>query len=241
MKKYFKLLEWIWIWETQAKIYLSLIEHWEMNITQIVEYSWLHRTQVYRLLPALLDSQLVIQSTVWKRKIYSWVSPNKIYQIYEQQQFNRKNIIDELEEKFQSNSSQINVVYKKWLKWIHESFNDILTTLNTWEVFYRITSELDVDKVNNYFSPKNYKKLRDEKQIERYIIMSEKTAQQKIPKLEREIKVIENNALDDNVIFTIYKDKVSLLDLNSQSSIIIQNKSIANFQKKIFQLLFKKI
>jgi hypothetical protein len=71
--------------------------------------------------------------------------------------------------------------------------------------------------------------------------MSEKTAQQKIPKLEREIKVIENNALDDNVIFTIYKDKVSLLDLNSQSSIIIQNKSIANFQKKIFQLLFKKI
>ena len=73
--------------------------------------------------------------------------------------------------------------------------------------------------------------------------MSDKTAKMKQPKLEREIRIIntKKDDFDDNIIFTIYADKVSFVDLNTETSIIIDSPEIAAFQKKIFQLLFRKL
>jgi hypothetical protein len=73
--------------------------------------------------------------------------------------------------------------------------------------------------------------------------MTDKTAIHKKPKLEREIKIIDsiNDNFIDNIIFTIYSNKVSFVDFNTETSIIIESSEIAEFQKKIFKLLFKKL
>ena len=102
---------------------------------------------------------------------------------------------------------------------------------------------MDVDKINNYYIPKWYKEQRDRKEIERYIIMTEKTASKKKPKLEREIKVLKKDDIEfnDNIIFTIYKNKTALIDFNSETSILIESKEISWFMEKVFKLLFKKL
>ncbi|USN59296.1 MAG: hypothetical protein H6767_04440 [Candidatus Peribacteria bacterium] len=46
---------------------------------------------------------------------------------------------------------------------------------------------------------------------------------------------------DDNIFMSIYADKVAYIDFNSESSIIIQNKQIADFQKKLFRLIYKRL
>jgi hypothetical protein len=73
--------------------------------------------------------------------------------------------------------------------------------------------------------------------------MTDKTASYKKPKLEREIKIIDGKKEDftDNIIFTIYANKISFVDFNTETSIIIESQEIAEFQKKIFKLLFKKL
>jgi hypothetical protein len=73
--------------------------------------------------------------------------------------------------------------------------------------------------------------------------MSSKSAKKKSPRLEREIKIIPENIdeFQDNVLMTIYANKVAFIDFNDESSILIENKEIAEFQKKLFKLLFKSL
>jgi hypothetical protein len=111
-----------------------------------------------------------------------------------------------------------------------------------WE-FLRITSELDNEKIKKQFQPRDYISKRDALWIERSLILSEKAYAQKSRKLEREEKVVNSKdiMLDDNIMFTIYGNKISLIDFNKETAIIIESPEMARFQEKIFKLLFKKL
>lgn len=243
IKNYIQILKWIWFSENSSNIYLSLIQNWESSIADISKNTWLHRIQIYRLLPNLIESWFIYEIEIWKRKIYKWENPEKINIEYQKLFENNKLVIDSLKDSFNKLEKKTTIKLSKWLKWINEVYDDIVNSMQKWETFYRITSELDVDKVNNYYIPKWYKEKRDKKDIQRFIIMSDKTAQKKKPKLEREIKIIDSKKddFDDNIIYTIYADKISFVDLNSETSIIIESKEIADFQRKIFKMLYKKL
>lgn len=75
------------------------------------------------------------------------------------------------------------------------------------------------------------------------MILSEKSFAQKKRKLEREEKTVLSRdiILDDNIMFTIYGDKISLIDFNKQTAILIESPEMARFQEKIFKLLYKKL
>ncbi len=92
-------------------------------------------------------------------------------------------------------------------------------------------------------SPKVIEKKRDKKQLERYVIMSESWAQEKIPRLERELVTIPKDfdEFDENISLTIYKNKIAYIDFSTQTSIIIEQWEIAEFQRKVFVLLFKSL
>lgn len=242
-KNYLQLLQWIGFSENSANIYLSLVENGLSAISDITLQTWLHRMQIYRLLPYLIETGFIFEVLKGKRKFYKAAHPEKINEEYKKIFENNKPIIENLQEKYQKSEKKTTIIFNKWLKWIQNIYNDIVNSCEKWDVFYRITSERDVEKINNYYIPKDYKEKRDKKQIQRYIIMSEKTAQEKKPKLEREIKIIneKKEMFDDNIIFTIYANKVSFIDFNTETSILIESKEIAEFQKKIFKLLFKKL
>jgi hypothetical protein len=110
-------------------------------------------------------------------------------------------------------------------------------------MFYRISSEINSQEIFDTYLPKNYHRDRDKKEIERMIIYSDKTAALKQKKLEREMRTIDSKVMrfDDNIIFTIYGDKISLIDFNKETAIIIESPEMARFQEKVFKLLFKKL
>ncbi len=51
----------------------------------------------------------------------------------------------------------------------------------------------------------------------------------------------EFDELNQNVTMTIYGDKIAFIDFSEEHSIIIENPMIADFQRKIFKLLYKKL
>lgn len=243
MEKFIPLFEWIWLSRNSASIYLNLLEHWKSTITEIANYTSLHRVQLYRLLPYLIESSFVLVTTKWKKKYYSPSSPTKINEAYQEIQEANKWTINILLEKYNNIDKKPTVIYNEWKKWITNIFNDIVNSLEKWDVFYRITSEIDVEKIDNTYLPKDYREKRDKKELERYVIMSNNASQNKKPRLEREIKVIPKNMDDfqDNILLTIYANKVWLIDFNTENSILIENKQIADFQKKLFKILFKSL
>lgn len=243
MKKYIPLLKWIWLPEKTAKIYLSLLENWKSSISDIQNNINIHRVEIYRLLPLLIEEWFVFVTMNWKRKLYLPASPTKIEDAYREMEEKNKWSINALIEKYSYLDKKPSVVYNEWKKWIKNVFNDIVDSQNKWDVFYRITSEIDTDKINREYLPKNYREKRDKKELERYVIMSSKAAKNKKQRPERDLIVIPEklDEFEDNVFMSIYANKLAYIDFNSESSIIIENKQIADFQKKLFRLLFKSL
>lgn len=243
MKNFIPLLEWIWLQKNSAIIYLSLLESWKSTITDLSNNTLLHRVQLYRLLPFLIEEWFVFVSKVWKKKYYSPASPSKINEIYKEMEERNKWSINAMLEIYSKIDKKPNVIYTQGKKWITNIFNDIIDSQNKWDVFYRITSETNVEEINEKYLPKNYREKRDKKELERYVIMSSKSAKSKKTRLERELKIIPENIdeFQDNVLMTIYANKVAFIDFNNETSILIENKDIADFQKKIFKLLFKSL
>ena len=242
MKKYINLLKNVWFSEKSSLIYLSLLENWKSSIADITNNTSLHRVEIYRLLPNLIESGFLLISLKWKRKFYSPVNPQKIEEIYLENLEKNKRSIWELSNMYLSIEKKPKVIYSSGKKWIMHVFSDIVNSLEKWGIFYRITSETNTHKVND-FLPKNYRELRDKKQLERYVIMSHKAALTKKPRLERELVAIpeEYDQFRDDIFMTIYANKVAYIDFNTQSSIIIENKQIAKFQEKAFMLMFKSL
>lgn len=242
MKKYLSFFTQIGIDEKSGLIYLSLLEYGRSPISEIVKNTNIHRVEVYRKLPYLLEIWLVKESKVGKRKMYIAESPTKIQELITLSRENSEIIAQELIEKFWNVDSKPNVTYGEWAKSISNVFSDIISTLSKWEVFYRISSESNVEKSNSYL-PKNYRNVRDKKELERYVIESQKTAANKVNHLGRESVVMPENyeQFDENVQMILYKNKIAYIDYTAESAITIENKKMVDFQKKLFKALFKSL
>jgi len=243
MKRFLKILRTIWLNDEQSSIYLNLLEYWISNITEIAKYTKLHRTQIYRLLPSIIEDGFVLVIKKWKSKYYKPANPEKINQIYQEMIKNSKNDIDLLKQKYTNLEKKTSIVFNTWKKAIENIYYDLVNTLPKWGVFYRISSEINPEITTRDFIPKDYREKRDKKQIERILIISENIEKYKIPKLEREYKTIWNDIdiFDDNINFTVYGDKISFVDFNTETSILIESKELADFQKKIFKMFYKRL
>ena len=239
MEKYIGILQAIWVHEHGAKIYLSLLERGEKSIAELTKITSLYRVEIYRQLPFLIETGLVIETIKWKRKRYIAASPYKIQEMYTQQQADVEQHVENLVQNFAHKDKKPKVIYQEWKKALMYVFSDIVNSLDAWDVFYRISSEKDVSLANTYL-PKNYRELRDKKQLERYVIMSESGASKKSPRLERELVTIpaELDDFEDNVSLTIYGDKIAYIDFTTETSIIIENKPLVDFHKKMFRIMY---
>ena len=241
MEKYIQLFVSLWIPKKWAKIYLSLLEYGKSSVSDIQNNTNIHRIEIYRIIPLLIENWLVIVDIKWKRKLYKPWTPTKIEELYKEMQESNKGVINHLIQKYENLEKKTSIRYKEGKIWVKEVFKDIIDSQKKWDVFYRITSETDTEKINSKYLPKDYREKRDEKDLERFVIMSSKSWQKKQKRLERELRFIPKNIdeFDDNIFMSIYAEKIAYIDFNTETSIIIENQQIADFQKKLFKLLFK--
>jgi len=120
--------------------------------------------------------------------------------------------------------------------------NDLVRILKKDDIFYRYSSAKDARK-NEKYLPHDYRKIRDQKQLQRFVIANENSMIGKKPRLERAVKFVPQNygLFDYDITQIIYGDKVAFLDYNTETALIIENSIIAEFQKKIFKLLYDKL
>ncbi len=153
------------------------------------------------------------------------------------------NILPDLEDAYVTSTKKLKVRFLEGRDGTKRVFDDIVRSLPRGSTFYRFSSNTDgVEKKDKYL-PRAYRNLRDAKKLERQVITNEQTAKQKVPKVERFLKVMPSDfgAFEHNVTELIYGDKVAFIDYNSETAVIIENKKIADFQRNIFQVLYKKL
>lgn len=237
-----KILENIGLSKNESQIYLSLLEKWSHTISGISDISWCNRVQIYACINRLKQVKLIWETIKWKRKYFFAENPENLENIFYEQKLSFQNSISLLKEKYEKKTTkpELRTFYTKQA--IKHIFHDVVETLWKWETYYRYSSRKH-DKLRGFMSD-DYKNKRDSKEIQRMVITSDELKKLKEKwehKLNREIVAIPKlyDLFEDNISKIIYADKVAIIDYESETSFIIQNKKFADFEKKIFKLLFK--
>lgn len=236
--KYENILWKLWLSSEEIKIYLDLLDYGTSNIIEISNRTGINRPAIYKTLPNLIEMGLVASVIKGKRKVFKAEDPNKLKELLKTVTTNLDMVVSELEYNFKAKEPRPNIKFLEGKNGIKTVYQDILDTLNDWDVYYRYTSR---KWVNYELYPKDYNKKIDAKWIFRYVITNEAIAKTKEKKEKRDLVVIPKdfNIFDDNVNKIIYKNKVAVVDFNSLTAFIIENKILAGFEEKIFKLLFK--
>ncbi len=224
------------------KVYTLLSKNKEpQQVTDIAEQCSMSRVVVYRCLEALLENKLVIMSELGKRKRYALGSPHILKEILQLTQEANTQVAETYITKREKDVPQ-SIRFLHGAKGIRAVFDEVISHTRKGDTFFRYTSERDVEKVNAYLS-KNYRLKRDQKKLERLVISNPASGAQKKSRLERFIKFIpaESDQFAQNIIQLIYGERVAIIDLNKEEVVVIENKQLAEFQKVIFKLLYKRL
>lgn len=230
----------------ESVVYLELLQGGKMGVSELARKTGLYRTMVYQALAGLAREGLVLTSLKGKYKTYQAESPERLQKKF----LELSNSFDEEIKALQVLRSSPEAVrpiikYFEGQKGIVRIHDDIVETLKKGDTYYRYSSSnahRNMDMRKNYLS-KKYRLMRDQKQLERKVITNIPNKDSKHPRLEREIKVVppDFDLFEYSVSEIIYGNKVAVIDYNTETAVVIENATIAKFQEKIFQLLFRKL
>jgi sugar-specific transcriptional regulator TrmB len=238
--KYQNIFSKIGLSEDDAKVYACLIGDGELLPTQISKKTNLHRPVVYKAIENLDNKSLIRISSKGKRKTYIAESPEKLEALFKEYE---KSFFDDMEDiykLYESSSDKPTISVAEGEQAIRDTYSDVVNTLDKNEKYYRYSSIKQFKK--NKYIPKDYEYIRDKKGLERLVITGYNN--QPFKKfLGRSIKTIpkEFDLFQDEINLIIYKDKVAIIDYPSKMTINIQHKKFAEFQKKLFGLLFSRL
>ncbi|MCX6758212.1 MAG: hypothetical protein NTX14_00705 [Candidatus Nealsonbacteria bacterium] len=222
-------------------IYDRLRHDGPMNATRLCAAANLHRPAAYRALSSLLARRFVFKTLEGRRNLYHAANTRLIATAFTQTSV----VVSEKMAKLAVANDQYKQKEIRFLNGfdgIRAAFDDVINHMKHGEIFYRYTSERDLDAVNKYLSG-DYRTMRDKKKLERMVISNPVSGKKKKPRLERFVKFIppDIDLFDQNIIQLVYGDRISLIDLNTERVLIIENKPLADFQKVIFKQLYGKL
>jgi DNA-binding transcriptional regulator GbsR (MarR family) len=241
MSKKISVLEMLGFDARESEVYKTMLVHGPSSISDLQKYTGIHRPTMYAIVKRLMDRELVSIQPKGKQKLYVAAPPERIRHALSQASLAIESEITELEESYKTSGSKPIVTYSEGGKAITAAFSDMVHSLKRGETYYRYSSANTLNRET--YVPKDYRKVRDQKQLERLVITNEPTRRLHTNQLGRIVKAVppQFDLFDYNIAQIMYKDKVSILDYNTKSVITIQNKKFAEFQKKIFKLLFSKL
>jgi len=242
MKSIVQVFERLGMSRHASAVYEATQKHGPMLATDIIKKTKLHRPAVYRALFELHDNELITKVKNGKRFVWKTTNPERIRDLFVRDTHQLQRLIPKERELSSNDLMHTTLKVLKGRSGIRAVFDDVIAHSKKGSTFFRYTSEKDLASVNSYLSS-GYRKKRDAKRLERLVISSPLSGQQKRLRLERFIKFIRTEVavFDQNIIEIIYEDRVAFIDLNSEEALIIQNTLLAEFQKVIFKQLYKRL
>jgi sugar-specific transcriptional regulator TrmB len=217
----------------------ELLEKKELSASEIVRICRLHRPAVYKVLAALSKKGLIKKTGSRTRPLYTAAARSAVTALFAADLKSLERLENRVPVPYET---PVPVTYYEGKRGIAAVFDDAIIHSKKGETFYRYTSEVELDEVNRYLSP-DYRKKRDAKRLERLVISNRESGQKKRPRLERFVKYLGSGKEPflHNAIQLVYGDRLAFIDLNVLQSFVIENKTLAEFQKTIFRALYKRL
>ncbi len=229
--------------ENEARVYRTLLRRGTSSMAELAVHTKLHRPSLHRALTSLAEQGYVSTTPRGKRMWYVASQPGtlrgKLAEAFEQ----AEGEIPHLEYTYEKRPNTPVVTVLEGKQAIAYAYLTIPHSLKRGDVYYRYSARDAVNR-RDPMDPRviaSYRRERDRKQLERFVITSEANVRSKRPELTRAMKMVPPSfdLFDQNVSQIIYGNRVLLIDYSSQTAIQIESPSIAHFHKRLFELMFR--
>jgi len=239
-----QLLQKLGLSDEESRIYLSLLDLGSANISEIAKGSGLYRPVIYKYLPGLIAKGLVSQSKMGKRAVYSAESPRSLEKQIDNMREEFDQALPSLLSSYKTRCKKPIIRFFRGKKGIAFIYEDMVNTCEKGDVIYRYESPKDYKKNKKYYPALYFAKAGcKHSEIEKFVITNEKTQEIRSQQLERYSKPIpaSYDPFDYNITQLVYGNKVAFIDYDNETASIIEGASFAQFQIKLFKLLFNKL
>jgi sugar-specific transcriptional regulator TrmB len=242
MEKLIVLLQRIGLSEPELKVYEYLFREGRSSVVGIGRALTLHRPHLYRILETLALRGLVSTVTEGKRKFFVAAPPERVSDLFASLSREMDEALPDLSREYRTSKDKPTITHYEGRSGVTSVFADLVASAKRGETFYRYSSEKDLAHTNSYL-PRDYRKKRDEKKLERFVITAPRIGKGKKTRMERAMKYIPEgfDLFDQDIIELIYANKVAFIDLNTENGFVIDCAPLADFHKKLFRLLYQKL
>ncbi|MDO8516533.1 MAG: helix-turn-helix domain-containing protein [Nanoarchaeota archaeon] len=237
-----EILEELGLSETEARVYLALIDTGSSLAGPIIKKTGLHRGTTYQILQRLKEKGLVSSIIQGKKQYFQPVNPERLMDILKQRQEKLEEILPNLKAKLKASEEKQEVTVYSGVKGIRSLMDKILEDLNPEGKYYDFgVSGLFKEIMKEYWDI--WQKKKRKYKIKSYVIFNEEV-KKKNPQLlkdyygEARFHPKEYSSITDTII---YKDFVILFIWTAKPpiAVVIKNKGNADSYKNQFKLMWK--
>ncbi len=225
------------------KIYLALLEKGGKTLSEISKITGLYRPAVYRHLPELLQANLISPIKRGRRTLYTAESPHLLSVLAKERAVNLEAALPSYMNLFLNRTKAPKFTVYQGKAGIKSVYEYIVSTAKKEEVIYRYESPRDYTVAKEYYPEIYYQRAGRNGDIDKYVITNEITDISRAKRLNRASKSIPKSydSFDYNITQLISADKVVFIDFDTETAILIEAPRFAEFQRKLFQLFFRKL
>ena len=228
--------------EVGRGVYSALFADGASTITELSRKTKEYRPRIYAAIGELTKRGFVSKAIKGKRNVYVAAPPAVLRNSAQETLLSIERDLPELECAYSGDVRRPSITLYEGREGVASVFADLVDSEKKGGTFYRYSSERDLERTNTYL-PRDYRKKRDAKGLERFVITAPRIGKGKRARMERAMKYIPPgfDLFDQDVIELIYADKVAFIDLNTETSFIVASANLADFHKKLFRLLYQKL
>jgi len=232
-----QILQEIGLSNTEAKVYLALLELGSALAGEITKKSEVNRTNVYDALERLIEKGLATYVVSANRKVFEPVNPERLQEILKEREEKLNSLMPELKLKHKTSKAKEEATIFKGKKGIKSIFEDVLKDKN--ELFAYGAEGRFGDMLPAY--RKEWNKRIEKLKIKKNMIYSEKV---KIRKIREKLKLTSMRFLPKEYDFPstilIYGDKViTIVWTELPFGFMIKSKEAAKSNMNFFNILWK--
>lgn len=222
-----------------AMCYLALLEIGEGTVSDIAAKAKLHRAEVYRVIPLLEEYRLLSPIQIGKRTHYRAAPAEMLEQLKDDFVRTANEVVARLKQKSRQ-GLPARLEHVQGVAAISKIYEEALRLTPKGGSYYRYSSGRAVFERSMYLTD-DYENLKNTKGIGRYVITNELLKTNRKPDPNRAMVAVpaDFDLFNDNVSKLIYADRVAIVDHDSREAFVIESERFAEFEKKVFKLLFR--
>jgi len=243
-EKLFNSLKEFGLEEKEVKVYLASLSLGATTILKISKVSGVKRTTVYELIVALEKKGLMKKEIHGFKTLYSAEHPEKLENSLETKRTLLSRLMPELEGLYHLKGTESSIKFYSGLSAIKNIYDDLLKDLKPHEFYYAISNIKEWQELDEDFFLKKHVETRSKMDIETKLLFTDSETAQKRKEtarnFEETIKILPKNSnFHIDLVVTPYK--LVMFQLHEPLvAIVIENKSIIELHKEMFELIWNK-